>query len=236
MRPDPSTDASTMPFGTSQREPCPPRHNRRPLGRPRSLDAAKRREVCAFVAGGCGIREAARYVRCSLATIRREAERDPDFDHQLRQSEAFARLSPLRAMQQAAQTHWRAAAWLLERAFPEQFGRRNPGMFGAREARELMKEILTMVRAEFCDPFKADDVERRLRGAFEYHIRTTCDELRDSRSLRAAMQFFEDKNRVSGPLADLGLPTPEHLYRRASPPRTCQPARRRERDDRNPSK
>ena len=72
-----------------------------------------------LVAGGCGLREAARYVRCNINTIRREAERNPEFDERLRSSETYAQLSPLRAMQHAVGTHWRAAAWMLERAFPE---------------------------------------------------------------------------------------------------------------------
>src|SRR4051812_24208195 len=87
-------------------------------GRPLALDDAKRREICALVAGGCGLREAARYVRCNINTIRREAERNPEFDERLRNSETYAQLSPLRAMQHAVGTHWRAAAWMLERAFP----------------------------------------------------------------------------------------------------------------------
>src|SRR6478609_8737298 len=75
-------------------------------GRPRALDDAKRREICALIAGGCGLREAARYVRCNINTIRREAERNPDFDERLRRSETYAQLSPLRAMQHAVGTHW----------------------------------------------------------------------------------------------------------------------------------
>jgi len=70
-------------------------------GRPRKLDDVKRGEICALIAGGCGLRDAARYVRCDLATIRREAKRNPDFHDQLRRSEAYAQLSPLRAMQSA---------------------------------------------------------------------------------------------------------------------------------------
>src|ERR1700759_4664763 len=70
-------------------------------GRPRVLDDVKRREICALVAGGCGLREAARYVRCGINTIRREAERNPEFDEQLRRSQTYAQLCPLRAMQLA---------------------------------------------------------------------------------------------------------------------------------------
>src|SRR4051812_6525875 len=122
-------------------------------GRPRALDDAKRREICALVAGGCGLREAARYVRCNVNTIRREAERNTEFDEQLRRSETYAQLSPLRAMQHAVATHWRAAAWMLERAFPERFARPEPGAFGSRQARELLNEALGVISSEISDPF-----------------------------------------------------------------------------------
>ena len=49
--------------------------NRDPLGRgrPRTLTDAKRREICALIAGGCGLQEAAKYLRCGINTIRPEA-------------------------------------------------------------------------------------------------------------------------------------------------------------------
>jgi len=180
--------------------PPKPKHDR--PGRPRALDDGKRREICALIAGGCTFQDAARYVRCSVNTIRREAERNPNFGEQLRQSENDAKLGPLRAMQHAAGTHWRAAAWLLERMFPEAFGRRPPGIFGATEARKLMKEVVTIIHEETTDPIRASSIAERVRASFEYHILKTCDEVRDSRTLQHAMQFFETKG-TSTLLADL---------------------------------
>jgi IS30 family transposase len=46
-------------------------------GRPRTLDDAKRREICALMAGGCGMRDIVRYVGCSRKTILRDARRNP---------------------------------------------------------------------------------------------------------------------------------------------------------------
>src|SRR4051812_42563802 len=186
-------------------------------GRPRVLDEGKLREVCALIAGGCGFREAARYVHCSVATIKREADRNPAFADQLHQSEAYAQLGPLRAMQQAVGTHWRAAAWMLERAFPDRFPRPEPGAFGARQARQLMHEVLTVLSSELPDPFKYSRIEKRIRGTFEYHIRVATDRRRTTGNLRRAMKFLEQKDRIEGPLAEFGIPTPDLDFLKSPP-------------------
>jgi hypothetical protein len=193
-------------------------------GRPRVLDDVKRREVCALIAGGCSIQEAARYVRCSYKTIRREMKRDPAFHEHLRRSEMFAQLSPLRAMQQAAATHWRAAAWILERAYPDRFARRN-ATFGPKQARSLLSDILQIIRSEVLDQFQQDRIEKRLRVTFEYAIRAACDIERTGSDLRRAIKFFDEKDRLNDPLAPFGLSTPnlDELFR-PKPPAPPQPA------------
>jgi hypothetical protein len=177
-------------------------------GRPRSLNEIKRREVAALVAGGCGLKEAARYVGCSVRTIRREMQRNTHFDSSVRRSEMYAELSPLRAMQNAVSTHWRAAAWMLERAFPERFAKPDPGGFGARQARELLDEVLQIFRTELHDPFQFDRVDKRVRATFEYHVRRACDRRRNARSLRNAMAYFEQKDQLK-PLDPFGFPLPD---------------------------
>jgi hypothetical protein len=93
-------------------------------GRPRALDEYKRREICALISVGCGIEGAAKYVGVRPITIRREALRNPEFHKQLCNAELASELEPLRAIRKAADTHWRAGAWLLERTRPERFSRR----------------------------------------------------------------------------------------------------------------
>jgi len=207
MQPDQNPPPIPIPDYDTSPTDAPPKPPGR--GRPRALDDAKRREICALVAGGCGLREAARYVRCDVSTIRRDAERNAQFGEQLRNSEAYAQLSPLRAMQHAVGTHWRAAAWMLERAFPDRFARPEQGSFGARHARQLMNEVLQLIGSEISDPFKSERLEKRVRGTFEYHIRSACDRRRSARKLREAMQFFDDKDKAKGPLAAYGIDLPD---------------------------
>ncbi len=205
------SESTTIPVNAAN-DPAPnsaPPEKTNSRGRPRTLDDAKRREICALVAGGCGLREAARYVRCNINTIRREAERNPEFDERLRSSETYAQLSPLRAMQHAVGTHWRAAAWMLERAFPNRFAKPDPGAFGARQARELLNEALGVISSEISDPFKFGRIEKRLRGTFEYYIRAACDRRRTTRSVRQAMKFFDDKNTAPQPFSEFGVTVPD---------------------------
>ena len=131
-------------------------------GRPRVLDDGKRREICALVSAGCGLDAAARYVSCSVSTIRREALRNEHFRKELRGAELRSQLDPLRAMRQAACTHWRAAAWLLERTNPRQFGRHKPDACRPNELHEVIDAIVQQAVEEIPDPETRDRVCRQL--------------------------------------------------------------------------
>ena len=66
---------------------------------------------------------AAQYVGCAPATILRTAERDPAFAEELYQAKCNAELSLVRNIRTAAgnEKYWRAAAWALERFFPDKY-------------------------------------------------------------------------------------------------------------------
>jgi len=127
-------------------------------GRPRALaDQQKRRTLFAMISIGAGLESAARHVGCSVDTVRREARRDEDFAQQLRDAETTALLMPLRMLRNAAGTHWRAAAWLLERCYPEQFARRKPETVSPAPVGTLLDDVVTIVD-EICQ----DDAQREL--------------------------------------------------------------------------
>lgn len=130
-------------------------------GRPRVLDEIKRREVCALISAGYSMAGAASYVNCSEKTIRREAERNSQFGEQLRKSQLTAKLEPLRAIRGKAATHWRAAAWLLERIDPKQFAKYNSKLLTPEEVGDLLGNISsTLNRAinEPCFSFLATEI------------------------------------------------------------------------------
>jgi hypothetical protein len=91
--------------------------------RRRIMDPAKKVKFCQLIRESQTIEHAAEWVDVSIRTIQRERKRDEDFDHEVRLA-LQATPDPLTLMENAARTHWRAAAWLLERTRPEQFARK----------------------------------------------------------------------------------------------------------------
>jgi hypothetical protein len=206
MQPDSNAapTAATIPFETPD---SPAKPSRR--GRPRTLDDARRREICAFVSTGLSVREAARCVKCGFNTVLREAQRNPEFQEQLRRAEVNAKLGPLHAMQKAAYTHWRAGAWFLERMFPERFGRRDRGGLGPRQAKQLLKEIFSLISSEVADGARRTRMENRIQAMLEYFMHVACDGERTSSGCRETMKYFDEKNKVHDPLAFLGIVEPD---------------------------
>ena len=131
-------------------------------GRPRVLDDIKRGQVCALIAAGCGMEVVARYVSCSASTIRREALRNADFRKNLRSSEVQAQISPLQAMRAAANTHWRAAAWLLERTNPQQFARNRLTTCKPQELHDIVDAVVEKAVEEIPDSETRDRICRQL--------------------------------------------------------------------------
>lgn len=138
------------------------------MGRPRALDEGKQREVCALTTAGMSLPKIAAYVGCSTKTIRRLRDEDPGFDERMRQAQLGADLTPLEAMRRASATHWRAAAWMLQRR--EASGRRRRRQRLRAEIHAALDTALGETRElllrEATDPFAAPRIDSRLREIF----------------------------------------------------------------------
>ena len=103
------------------------------MPRPTKLNAKRAQQICDYVAQGhtrevaaqaCGI------VSTTLYRWMKRGERQPDgpygeFCRALKRADLKAELACLRQIKEAAQNgDWRAAAWMLERRYPEKWGRR----------------------------------------------------------------------------------------------------------------
>ena len=166
----------------------------RSRGRPRSLaDPLKRREVCSLIGIGAGYDEAARHVGCAVATIRREAARNPLFAEQLAHAETAAGLSPLRALRSAANTNWRAAAWLLERTYPERFARRKPESLQPSEVRTMLDEVASIMADETTDEAHLQRMRERLDELQKARFGQYRSELQGDPAPKSAEERYYDK-------------------------------------------
>jgi hypothetical protein len=117
------------------------------------LNQKKRGEICGILVLGGSRALAARLVGCSASTIYRTAQRDPEFEQQLRQAEGRMEALQLKYVGEAAQnqTHWRAATWLLERKFPQRYGRRAPGVVTIEQISRVLGSFAEVIAAEIPD-------------------------------------------------------------------------------------
>jgi hypothetical protein len=118
-----------------------------------SLTEVKRREICAILAVGCTRTVAARYVGCHPSTIRNTAKRDPDFAAALEQSESQHEIRHLARINAAAQEgrYWRAAAWALERTYPDRYARRRPYTITVDQMSQALAQFAGAILEELDD-------------------------------------------------------------------------------------
>lgn len=116
-------------------------------GRPPVLDEGKRREILALVSVGCSQNMAAHYVGCAPDTIQNTAKRDPKFAEKLNHAKCNAELGLVQNIRNAAkkEQYWRAAAWALERWFPEKYARRGPDVITVDQIGVLLSQFSGMI-------------------------------------------------------------------------------------------
>jgi hypothetical protein len=119
-------------------------------GRPPVLDKTKRTQVLAVISVGCSQTCAAEFVGCARSTIRDTANRDPEFAKDLAKAKCNSELSLVKSIRKAAnkEQYWRAAAWALERGFPEKYGRREPDVLTIEQVNTLMSQFTDYLIAE----------------------------------------------------------------------------------------
>ena len=111
------------------------------------LDDVKRGEICAILAVGGSRRTAARYVGCAASTIRNTAKRDEDFMRAILQAESKHEVLHLSYINSAAKDgrYWRAAAWALERKYPNRWAQRDPRQFTLEQVFDLLAQFANVV-------------------------------------------------------------------------------------------
>jgi hypothetical protein len=126
------------------------------------LDEAKKREILAIVAVGCSRSTAAKYVGCAPSTIQNTADRDATFAEKLRQATYNTEVGLLKNIRNAAkkEQYWRAAAWALERRFPERYARRGPDVITLDQITLLLGQFSDIVAAVAPDRCRKEILKR----------------------------------------------------------------------------
>jgi hypothetical protein len=111
------------------------------------LDAKKRTKICGLLTLGYSQRMAAEFVGCDPSTITRTAKRDENFRAQLAAAQSDADISALKIIRRTAdqERYWRAAAWILERRNPEEYGRRSPNSFTGEQVMQILQRALDVI-------------------------------------------------------------------------------------------
>ena len=119
-------------------------------GRPAVLDNEKQGLIVAILSVGCSQSMAAKYVGCSPSTIPHTAQRDPKFAKRLREAKGNAELGLVKNIRKAAQKeqYWRAAAWALERCFPEKYARRGSDVITLEQIALLLTKFTEIIVRE----------------------------------------------------------------------------------------
>lgn len=145
------------------------------MGRKRVLDDVKKREVCALVTAGMSMTKVAKYVGCGRRTIQLERQADDDFDRRIRRAAMARDLNPREAMRRFAATHWRAAAWMLEREERQQAARtraKSERQYTSSHLESLAAKIKHAVNEMVYDPFAAPLLVERIERLFLEATRT----------------------------------------------------------------
>jgi hypothetical protein len=131
-------------------------------GRPPVLNEEKRGQILAILSVGCSYGMAAEYVGCAVCTIQRTAERDPSFAKRLVQAKCNAELGLVKNIRNAAkkEQHWRAAAWALERGFPEKYARRGPDVITLEQIGLLLAKFSELIIEEVPELYRKRILKR----------------------------------------------------------------------------
>jgi transposase len=108
---------------------------KRSVGRPRtSMTPQVIDTILQHVREGIWPERAARLAGIDAAAMRKHKERHPDFVTELEKAEAQAETNLHGRMLRAMDDNWTAVAWMLERRFPQRYGKQDPKVVVHNEA------------------------------------------------------------------------------------------------------
>lgn len=132
--------------------------------------------LLASLEGGCSRSHAAALAGINAQTFERWVLTDPAFEQSVLSAEATCQRQALAVVSAAASKQWQAAAWMLERRFPETYARRFEVSYpervrmAARIGGELADSLVKALGEVELDPEQQEAVRRKLAEALEKAI------------------------------------------------------------------
>jgi hypothetical protein len=112
-------------------------------GRPHRFTPELKAQFCTYLRLGCTRSRAAGMVRIGRKTVTRALRDDPDFARQVQDAQADGASAAFRHINQAAPTHWRAAAWMLDQRPRQARGRVSVrSLIRSHEFKEAVQRVI----------------------------------------------------------------------------------------------
>jgi hypothetical protein len=120
-------------------------------------------QICAMVGVGCSLRTASKLAGCPESTVRSKLRSNRAFAARLRKAEQHRELVCLRHVQLAGQKNWRAAAWLLERANPVDYGPPKPEVMKPHQVDRILKQFAEIIMKGISNADERREVVMRIK-------------------------------------------------------------------------
>jgi hypothetical protein len=194
--------------------------------KPRRLTDRQIHDICEMLSSGASRPTAAQFAGCHPATMRAEMRRNPDFANRVLQAELNLESTMLRAIRSVAEQdpkQWRAAAWALERIYPNRYAKRRTNTLTVDQVHEFISEVTEIIASELPVPRFRERIFHRLAVLFATaRTRSPLQSATENSHVPAA-NSTERQQRIAGPSDGSGrddqTDAPE-----TSPPQSIEPA------------
>jgi hypothetical protein len=141
------------------------------------IDSKMATKICGLLALRYSQNMAAEHLGCDSSTITRTAKRDPVFKERLIEARSDASIEALRLIRHTGsqERYWRAAAWMLERRHPDEYGRRAPNTWTAEQMMKVLERVL-----EVFMPAVPHDMAEEVMAEFEEEFSDVAEKARMS--------------------------------------------------------
>ncbi len=130
----------------------------------RILTDFEKKGIIAVLTAGCSRETAAIYAKCSQWKLRQAIAEDGKFAAEIVKAEQESEVFFVNKIRKAAdkEQYWRAAAWALERRFPNRYAARGAGTLTMEQVRQIVSRLADIVVQEIPGGSERRKILRRI--------------------------------------------------------------------------